>query len=109
MHFLENMKVGSKIGLLIAILLAFTTVVAASGIYSLKSLNDEIEILYNTNLVGLDAAKEANVDLVSASRALRNMALIRHILDDATYNGYVAAFNDRLDKIDKSLQVLHKA
>ena len=104
MRFLENMKVGSKLAMLILVLLVCTIGVAGYGVYSLKTMNDEIEVLYNRNLLGLDAAKEANIYLIKASRALRNMAVTRHENNTQVTNAYIAAYKESLkgvyDKLD---------
>lgn len=46
MKFLENMKVGSKISLLIVILLFFTIALAGYGLYAVRTINTELDILF---------------------------------------------------------------
>ena len=94
MRFLENMKVGSKLAMLIMVLLVCTIGVAGYGVYSLKTMNDEIGVLYERNLLGLDAAKEANIYLIKASRALRNMAVARHENNEQVTNNYVSSYRE---------------
>ena len=103
MRLLENMKVGSKIALLIVIMLFCTLGVAAYGIFALNSLNEEIGVLYNKNLLGLSEAKEANVQLVKVSRSLRNMAITRFEKNDNVTNTYLARYNEYLQELYRQL------
>ena len=58
-------------GLVVAIVI----VVAAVGNYGMKSLNASTKILYETHAVGLAHLKDAHVELLRTSRAVRNAIL----------------------------------
>ena len=74
--FLSNLKVGSKIILLLAVLLACIGAIAAVGIVELREMDHKSDIMYSYNLQALSSVKEANIQLISMSRAVRNMARV---------------------------------
>ena len=76
MKFLNNMSVGSKIVLLVGTLLLCIAAVSAIGIFELRQLDTQSNIMYEQNLLALSSAKEANIQLINMSRAVRNMALV---------------------------------
>lgn len=75
MHCLDNPKVGTKITVFTAVMLICLLTVALIGIVQLSAMRDEAADVYAVNLKALDAAKDANIALISASRALRNMII----------------------------------
>ncbi len=81
MHFLDNITVRAKIMLLALTMLVFLILIGASSIKNIRALNMEINELYHIDLAGIEHVKEANVALVSASRALRN-GFIAYAADD---------------------------
>jgi len=99
MKFLNNMKVGSKVILLVAVLLLFLAAVSGVGIVQLRAMDTESNIMYENNLLGLSAAKEANIQLINISRAVRNMALVAPEARPnyiASYKDYVAIAREEL-------------
>ncbi len=92
MRFLENMKVGSKIVFLAVVLLIFMALNAWLGVWSANTLNTQLNLLYSEDLQGVSAAKEANIQFLSASRALRNMALYVAKKDSAATRQYEANY-----------------
>ncbi len=110
MRFLENMKVGSKIILLSCVFLVFMSAIAAGGVLSLRIINGELDILYTMDMQGVSAAKEANIQFLAASRAIRNMALFAAKKDMQAVNRYAASFDEvikfmraQLDAVAKSV------
>ena len=99
MKFLENMKVGSKIALLIVILLFFTISLAGYGLYAVRTINTELDIMFKHDLQGLRAAKEANIQLVSASRALRNLVVTAHEQNPEVSNKYLDDYKAMMDRL----------
>jgi len=75
MKAINNMRVGTKIVLLIIILLLCLTIVAGVGTLGLKQLDQEADQMYSVDLIALKSAQEANIQLINISRAVRNMAL----------------------------------
>lgn len=75
MSFFVDRKVGTKIVILVLVLLLCLVAVASVGIIQLSSINDEADMMFYTDLKGLDASKEANIAFISASRAVRNMVI----------------------------------
>ena len=71
----DNVKVQTRLlgGFLIVALLG--AIVAAIGIYNMASMNAQAERAYANDLMGLSHSKEANVNLISIGRTLRNVLL----------------------------------
>ncbi len=106
---LENMKVGSKIVLLVLVLLAFVVSMAGLGLYSLSQTNNQLKAMYNTELQGLRAAKEANIQLISAARSLRNLGLFVSQQDQASKDrvrGYIQAYGNEIKKVHEQLDLV---
>ena len=75
MRFFTNMRVGSKLMLLVAILL---TCIAATSLFDMRelySLSKDAELLYERDLKALDAAKDANIAMLTSGRALSNITI----------------------------------
>ncbi len=97
----KNLKVGSKILILIAILLFFLACTAAVGINSMGKLNDSNDIMYNYEFMGISLIKESNISLISAARALRNAALLSEF---QKVDNYAQNFNRYIDLSVKDLE-----
>lgn len=95
MKILNNMKVGAKIVLLVAALLLCLGVVSGVGMFGLKQLDDESNLMYNVDLIALRSAKEANIQLINISRAVRNMALAQTPEQRAAYKKAYEGFIGR--------------
>ena len=100
MSLLQNAKVGSKIVFLVFVLLVCIAVVAGVGINELRQLDKESDIMYDNNILALSSAKEANIQLISLSRALRNMALV----DPESRPNYRRAYDGCEAKVRSELQ-----
>ncbi|QID19706.1 methyl-accepting chemotaxis protein [Nitrogeniibacter mangrovi] len=70
-----SMAVKTKIIILTLILSIVAVVVGVSGIRGAGVINDKADDLYKHELLGLSYVKEANVNLINQSRALRNFML----------------------------------
>ena len=71
MNWFKNRKAVTKLMLgfgLMALLLAF---VAYRGLSSASQINNRLETLYQRDLMGLSAVKEANINLVYIGRSIR--------------------------------------
>ncbi len=106
MKFLENITVGKKIVLLSAILLLGLLLVSGVGLNASRQLNNEINAMYDENLQALVLAKEANVELVSAQRALRNLMLWQN--DPNKVAEYRDEFADHTEGMQRDLGEVRK-
>ncbi len=72
---LNNMKVGTRLlaGFLLVAVLG--SVVAGIGIFNMARMNDAAERAYASDLLGISASKEANIDLIYVERAVRSVLL----------------------------------
>ncbi len=105
MKLLNNMNVGSKIVLLAGILLLCVMAVSAIGIMELRELDRQSNIMYEQNLLALSASKEANIQLINMSRAVRNMALVPDRRDAyrQAYDQYLDVARAELRKVEERL------
>ncbi len=104
MKFFVNLKVGTKIVVLVFVMLLCLAGVAALGLAELSAVNDEADKMYSMDLKALDASKEANIALISASRAVRNVMIAP---DETTRESHrknfllnVAKARDELKKVE---------
>ncbi len=89
MRFLNNLKVGSKIILLVIVMIIFIITICALGLRSMNVINTQLNELYDKDMHALSNAKDANIYLVSASRGLRNIILTQGRSEMPTYiKGY---------------------
>ncbi|NHZ34202.1 methyl-accepting chemotaxis protein [Massilia rubra] len=72
---LDNMKVGTRLLGAFAIVVLLGSIVAAIGILNMANMNDQAELAYDRELLGLSYTKQANIDLVSIGRAARSILL----------------------------------
>lgn len=103
MKMLNNMKVGTKIVLLVSVLLICLALVAGVGIFGLKQLDDESNQMYAVDLLALQSAKEANVQLINISRAVRNIALAQ---TQEQRTGYAKAYAEFITNARTQLEIV---
>ncbi|MER3394925.1 MAG: methyl-accepting chemotaxis protein, partial [Microcella pacifica] len=75
MKWFGNLKVGTKLILFALVLAAIAAAVGGVGIRNLGQLNHMADALYEKELLGVSQIKEANVRLIYAGRAIRNLLL----------------------------------
>ncbi len=75
MKWVANLKVGVKLSLAFFLVSMLTAAVGILGIYNMATMDRLTDQLYERELLGLSYIKEANVQLLSADRALRNALL----------------------------------
>ena len=100
MKFLNNMKVGSKIVLLVTILLLCLGTITGVSVIQLRTIDNQVNLLYDNNLLALSSVKEANIQLVNLSRAMRNLALVKPEMRP----NYIKAYNDYASLTRSELQ-----
>jgi HAMP domain-containing protein len=74
-RLLEGLKINTKLTLASGGLLLVLFVVGIQSIYSMRLQAAEIQRMYADELLGISHIKEANVQLMTVARALRQMAL----------------------------------
>jgi len=100
-RMLNDIKVGSKLVLLVFLFFVCMGIVAGVGILSLRSVSEETNILYHNNMLALSSAKEANVHLINMSRAVRNMALVT----SESRASYRSRYDGFLAELQKELRI----
>ncbi len=71
----KNLRLGARLSLAFAALIAMGALVAAFGINGLMRLNTVNDSLYDQELLGISYVKEANINLIYAARARGHFAL----------------------------------
>ena len=71
----SQLKLGTKLISAFVLVSAIGAIVSGIGIYNMAQMNDNSERAYRYDLVGLDLAENANVEILSASRSLRDAIL----------------------------------
>ena len=74
-RLLEGLKINTKLALASGGLLLVVFVVGIQSIYSMRLQAAEIQRMYSYELLGISHIKEADVQLMTVARALRQMAL----------------------------------
>ncbi len=72
---LKNIKISVKLIGAFLIVCAITAAVGYLGLSNMKKLNEAADVLYQNELRGVSFIKEANVNLLSLGRSLRNAVL----------------------------------
>lgn len=75
MKFLNNIRVASKLTLLLLVVLSINASVILYGMYATRSINHEATVMYEMDLLGLSHADNVSTLLIQSARAIRNMAL----------------------------------
>ncbi|ATQ78020.1 methyl-accepting chemotaxis protein [Massilia violaceinigra] len=72
---LNNMKVGTRLLGSFLIIALLGSAVAAIGIFNMATMNEQAELAYDRELLGLSYTKQANIDLIGMGRAARGVLL----------------------------------
>jgi methyl-accepting chemotaxis protein len=102
MQWFNDMRVGTKLIMSFICMAILIAVVGYVGISNMEKINSLANIMYSRELLGVAAVKEANVQLVYADRAIKNMLLASSQEDRNKYIDRVAqykkAFQEQFDK-----------
>lgn len=103
MNWFGNLKVGVKLVSAFLLLSIITGAVGWIGIDSLRRLNSEADRMYDLDVLGLSHIKEANVQLLNQSRALRNMLLASTAADKERFRKNALEFGKHMrEELDKA-------
>ena len=75
MNFFVNARMGTRLIVGFGFVALLSVVVGGIGWFNMNQLNDANKTLYQQDLLGLSHTKEANIDLIYVSRAIRNAML----------------------------------
>ena len=99
LHLTTKLLIGFAAALLIALLIGF------NALWNLNALEHEMESLYENDLLGVSYIKDANLDLIYMSRAMRH-ALIAQ--DETTRNAAIASVKRSREKLMSDLAEARK-
>ena len=96
LNFVERLKLTTKlmIGFSAGILIALA--IGLNSLSSLSKLEAEMETMYDNDLLGISRIKDANLNLIYMSRAMRHMLIAQ---DDATRDASLAAIKRSREKL----------
>jgi methyl-accepting chemotaxis protein len=107
MNWYRNLKTVTKLMIGFGILAAMLGYVAYHGTSVARSLNSQITTMYERDLIGLSAAKEANINLIYVGRAMRAAILAPERSEVETHRAnidkYLATFHAQFAINEKSL------
>ena len=75
MQMISNMKIGVRLTLGFLVVIALTAIIGFIGVRNLNQVNDLSDRMYDYDVVGLSTLQEANIQLLSANRAVRQSLL----------------------------------
>ncbi|SNS03302.1 methyl-accepting chemotaxis protein [Pseudomonas japonica] len=75
MQMISNMKIGVRLTLGFLLVVALTAIIGFLGIRNLNQVNDLSDRMYDMDVVGLSTLQEANIQLLTANRAVRQSLL----------------------------------
>ena len=94
--FIERFKLTTKllIGFSVGILIALA--IGVNALTSLSQLQSKMETMYENDLLGISSIKDANLNLIYMSRAMRHMLIAQ---DDATRDASLATIKRSREKL----------
>ncbi len=81
MQWFQNLRVGKKLIFSFVLMALLTGVVGMLGLRNMGIINDMNDIMYERELIGISTVKEANINLLYADRAIRNMIMASSVED----------------------------
>ncbi|WP_017904413.1 methyl-accepting chemotaxis protein [Pseudomonas asplenii] len=75
MQFIRNMKIGIRLTAGFLLVVVLTGVIGVIGIRNLSQVNDLSDRMYEVDVTGLRQMQDANIQLVTAGRAMRHSLL----------------------------------
>ena len=105
MEFLNNMKVGKKLGFLIAVAFIALASMAVLGYYELEKANVSLDVMYAERLVPVALLNESRSHIRGINAAVLDLMLTTDAAKNQTNKAYIA---DRMDKNNKNLAAIEK-
>ncbi len=75
MQWFYNLRVGKKLIISFIFMTFITGIVGYLGLHNMGIINGMNDTMYERELLGISAIKEANIDLLYAERSIRNMIM----------------------------------
>jgi len=105
MEFLNNTKVGKKLGILIVVAFIALASMAVLGYYELAKANDSLDAMYAERLVPIAALNESRSYINRIDRTVLELMLTT---DPAKNQANKAVIADRMDKNNKNIAAVEK-
>jgi methyl-accepting chemotaxis protein len=92
MQWFHNLRVGKKLILAFVFMALLTGLVGVFGLRNMGIINDLNNQMFEKELLGLSAVKEANINLIYVDRAVKNLLLSRTDEERKKYTENIAKF-----------------
>ncbi|WP_319561999.1 methyl-accepting chemotaxis protein [Marispirochaeta sp.] len=99
MKWFYNLKIANKLIIAFMLVTAITGVVGFIGISNMGKINNFADYMYETELMGLYYVKEANIQLIYATRAEKNLLIAPTIEEQGSYYDDYLAFIGEMDTL----------
>jgi PAS domain S-box-containing protein len=96
LKFLERFKLTTKLVIGFSVGIVITVLVGLNALASLGQVQDQMETMYEKDLQGISEIKDANLNLIYMSRAMRHMLIAQ---DDATRDAALASIKRSREKL----------
>ena len=83
MQWFYDLRVGKKLIISFILMALITGIVGYIGLHNIGIINKMNDTMYERELLGISAIKEANIDLLYADRSIRNMIMTTSLEDRA--------------------------
>lgn len=108
MRWFNNLKMATKLLSAFALISIITAFVGYQGLTNMANINDMLNFMYEKELSGVNHIKEANIQLINYSRAVRNVLLSEdEELSQEYKNQMELASNELLDNLDKAKELIN--
>ncbi|WP_158084256.1 methyl-accepting chemotaxis protein [Marispirochaeta aestuarii] len=106
MKWFYNLRIANKLILAFMLLMAITGLVGFIGISNMGKINNLADYMYETELMGLYYVKEANIQLIYATRAEKNILISPSAEEQQGYYDDYRAFIKEMDSLLKQAEPL---
>jgi methyl-accepting chemotaxis protein len=108
MQWFSNLKVSAKIITGFLILAVMMAVIGVIGLKNMHTIDDQAEIMYQKEMLGLSFIKQANIDLLYIARAEKNLLLASTKEQKDRYIANEVKFQAQLkDDLEKAKPLFH--
>lgn len=105
LRFLERFRLAAKLMVGFSVGIVIALLVGLNALSSLSKLETDMETMYENDLLGISYIKDANLDLIYMSRAMRHMLIAQ---DDATRDASLAMIKRSREKLMTDLAEARK-
>ena len=103
MNFLNSLRIGQRLGVAFAAIIALATLVVLIGITRLADLNESLKLIGNDRLPKVQQVADITDDINLVARELRNAVILS---DEAKVKSALSTVAEALDRMNKTVENL---